>query len=526
MDTHNRGYLCVKGRFGHRYLLSKDRLKHPMIKEGSTSNEAEWAEAINITVKRVKEIQKKYGKDAVAVFASPKMSNEELYLLQKLVRSGLKTNNISSLSNLLHGQDLDVLDNVLGLTTSTTTMDELSDSDVIVVVNADLSEENLIMELKIKNAQKKGTKLILINSSEIKLTKFANLWIDSKRGTHTVLLNGIIRELIKNGKIDREFIDKNTKDFSELEKMVSAFSRDKVCHLTGITNNKFEQLIHCLENSKANISFIYNIDSPKEKSPADLQALVNFLLMTNRIGKKGNGLILLRDYANSAGILDMGVTPDYLPGYVKHTEGDEIKRIGDLWNTDLSTVFHPVDLKAKMLAKEIKAVLIFGEDPLDENDNWKYFNEVEFLMVSEMFPTATVREADVVLPAASYIEQDGTFTACDRRIQKVNKLMPPKSGMENWQIILNLAQGFGKDFRINSVSEITKEIHAVNRFCNHTEPDQFWGGQLFQDGFYTEDKKARFSTYDVDITTQNPQKPRILFSENYFKVKIKRHLMI
>jgi len=526
VDTHNQGYLCVKGRFGHRFLLSENRIKKPMIKKNGVSKDVEWNEALEFTVKRVKETIEKYGKDSVAVFASPKMSNEELYLLQKLTRTSLGNNNISSLSNMLYGQDLYGLDQSLGLTTSTMTMDDLFNSDIIVVVNADLSEENLIMELKIKNAQKKGTKLVLINSSEIKLTKFADLWVDSKRGTHTVLLNGIIKELIKKGKIDKDFVNKKTKGISELENMVSDLTREKVCRMTGITNVKFEQLNHWLENSKTNISFIYNIDSPKEKSAGDLQTLVNFLLLTNRIGKKGNGLIILRDYANSTGILDMGVTPNYLPGYVKHTDSNEINRIGELWNTDLSTVFKPVDLKAKLLANDIKAVLIFGEDPLNENDNWKYFSGVEFLMVSEMFPTATVREADVILPAASYVEQEGTFTTCDRRVQKASKFMSSKNGMENWQIIKNLSRGFGKDFKVNSVAEVMKEICTVNRFYNKIKKDQFWGDQLFKNGFYTEDKKACFSVYDFDITTQNPQKSRILFSENFFKLKIKNNLVI
>ncbi|MCK4835097.1 MAG: molybdopterin-dependent oxidoreductase [Candidatus Aminicenantes bacterium] len=525
-DTHNRGYLCVKGRFGHRFLMSEDRLKQPVVGRNGKSTEVDWDDAIGSAVEGMKKIITKYGSDSVGVFASPKLSNEEIYLLQKLSRVTLGTNNISSFSNMLYSTDLDALDQSVGLTVSTMKTDDLIQSDIIVVINADLSEENLIMELKIKNAQKRGTKVILINSSEIKLAKYADLWIDSKRGTHTVLLNGILRELINREKFDRTFIQDRTEGFSELAEFLSGFNREKVCRLTGITNEKYEILNQWLENPGLNISFIYNIDSLREKSTGDLQAIGNFLLLTNRFSRKKNGLIILRDYANSAGLLDMGANPHYLPGYVKIADTEEIDRIGETWDMDLKKVFKPVDLKARMLAGEIKAVFIFGEDPLVHSENWKYFNGVEFMVVSDMFHTATAREADVILPAASYIEQDGTFTTCDRRLQKVNQILPPGNGMENWEILMKFANGFGDGFHYSSVSEIWEEIKEINRFYKDSQMNESWGEPFFQNGFYTRDHKAHFSVRDTDIATRNPERSSVLFSENFFKIKIKNNLML
>jgi formate dehydrogenase major subunit len=526
LKSHNKGYLCVKGRFGHRFLLTENRLHKPIVNQDGKSKEVNWEIAVDSVVKRVKKIVRKHGPDSVAVFASPKLSNEEIYLLQKLARVSLTTNNISSFSNLLYHEDFNSLDQALGMTVSTMNMDELENSDIIVVMNADLSDENLVMELKIKNAQKKGTKLILINSSEIKLTKFTDLWMDSRRGTHTALLNGLIRELIKNGQVDESFIQDQTEGFSGLKQMVSTFSREKVCRLTGINNEKLELLYQWLGNTKNKISFIYNIDSPKEKSEGDLQAIGNFLLLTNRIGKTGNGVIILRDYVNSAGLLDMGGIPDYLPGYVSAGNEEEIKRIGRLWGQDLKKIFRPVDLKSRLLAGDIKAMLIFGEDPLYLNENRKYFGGVEFLMVSDLFKTATTNEADVILPAASYIEQDGTYTACDRRLQKVNRIFYPRNGFQNWEIILKLSKGFGIRFPYKSPDEILDEIRTVNRCYHDCEINHFWGAGLFKEGYYTPDNKAHFSIFASGINTQNPEKSSILFSENYFKLKIKRYLML
>ena len=526
LKSHNKGYLCVRGRFGHRYLLSENRLVKPIIRKDGKSKTVDWSAAIGSVVKRVEEIVRKHGPDSVAVFASPKLSNEEIFLLQKLARVTLKTNNISSFSNLIYKKDLDSLDSMLGMTVSTMKMDELEDSDVIVVMNADLSDENLVMELKIKNAQKNGAKLILVNSSEIKLTKFADLWIDSRRGTHTAILNGMIRELIKNDTIDRSFIQAHTEGFSGLEKMVSTFSRERVCRLTGISNDKLELLYKWVGKSKSKISFIYNIDSSNEKSHGDLQAIGNFLLLTQRIGKKGNGILLLRDFMNSAGLLDMGGTPDYLPGYISHNHDVEIERIGKLWDSDLKRIFKPVDLKARMQTGEIKAMLIFGEDPLCLNENRKYFSGLEFLMVSDVFETTSANEADVVLPAASYIEQDGSYTACDSRLQKVKRIFEPRNGFQNWEIIQKLFKGFGTELSYGSADEIRDEIRVVNRFYKGCKTGHFWADGLFKECVYTSNTKSRFSVFDWDTVTENPDQPSILYSENYFKFKIRRYLML
>ena len=524
--THNKGYLCVKGRFGHRFLLSENRLIRPMVIRKGKPEPVDWEQAIDETATGIKKIISKHGPGSVAVFASPKLSNEEIYLLQKLSRVSLGHNNISSFSNMLAGKEQGELDESVGLTASTMKSDELMHSDIIVVVNADLSEENLIMELKLKNAQKCGAKIILINSSEIKLTKFADLWIDSKRGTHAVLINGILRDLINGEKIDRVFIDRHTEGFSKLVKFLSEFNREKVCRLTGITNEKYEILSRWLGNPKKNISFIYNLDSLREKSTGDLQAIANFLLITNRFSKEKNGLIILRDFANSAGLIDMGASPHYLPGHVRYGNDAEIERIGKAWGTDLKKVFKPVNLKNKMLAGEIRAVLVFGEDPLVHGENWKYFSGVEFLVASDMFPSATTGEAQVILPAASYMEQDGSFTSCDRRIQSVSQIFSPLNELENWNILMRITNSIKVGSQYASVSEIWREIREINRFYRDIQRGKFWGEGLFRNHFHTPDQKARLLFKETDIAPYNPEKPNILFSENFFKTKIRANLMI
>ncbi|MBN2520151.1 MAG: FAD-dependent oxidoreductase, partial [Bacteroidales bacterium] len=256
LNTKNNGYLCIKGKFGHRYLTENLKLEFPSVKENGELKKTTQDEAISFMAKRLKEIIKKYGRDSIAVFGSPKWANEELYLLQKFARIALHTNNISSFTTFNQEYDLSSLDDLTGVTVSTISLNDIEKADIIVVINSALSEENLLIELKIKKAQKKGAKLILINSSEIKLTKFTDLWVDSKKATNTVLLNGIIKEVS----------DLEQAGLEKLKKMVAPFDNEMVTDITGIDTGTYKKLIEYLKDHTKNIVFIYHAGSLREKS--------------------------------------------------------------------------------------------------------------------------------------------------------------------------------------------------------------------------------------------------------------------
>jgi formate dehydrogenase major subunit len=473
-------------------------------------------EAVAHTSTKLNEIIKKYGADSVAVFASPKLTNEDLYLTQKLARAGIKTNNISSLTGLLFNKEEENLDELFGATVSTTTVDSIKNTDLIVLMNADLEEENLIMELKIKAAKRKGVKLITINSVETNLTKFSDLWVDTRKGTNTVLINGVINEII--AKSDSKNV--------ELKKMVSEFNADSVCDFTGISKDKYLELVKMLDDSKQNIVFIYNLDSLKEKSRNDIKAISNFLSATDRITKEKNGLIIIREYSNSIGLQDMGVTPNYLPGYVKFNEKEAINSIGKQWNTNLNDIFKPSDILKKLLDRDIKAVLIFGEDPVSVADNIKYFNSVEFMLVCDSHTTETAKMADVIIPASSYIEQNGTYTTCDTKIQIAEPVIKNKYNLENWEIISKLAEKFGIKSKYNSAKDVFEEIKKVNRIYNSCQIDDYWNEKPFNRDFFKTQKKISYFNYRIDLTTFNPIKNSIHYSDNYFEDNINRKLKV
>lgn len=515
INTKNDGYLCVKGRFGYRHLLENNRIKSPSIRENGEFVDVNMNEAISFSSNKIKEIVEKYGPESVAVFASPKMTNEELYLIQKLARAGIKTNNITSLSNLFYGEESDCLDDYYGATVSTSTIDDIKNTDVIIVMNADM-DDNMIMELKIKAALKRGVKLIVISSSETNLTKRADLWIDSRKGTNTILINGIINELLPGGNNGN----------ADLKEIVSKYDRQTISEFTGVSTEKYRKLIELMKDNKTNITFVYNLDSIKEKSKNDLKSILNFMSITKRTHKENNGLIILREFSNSTGSQDMGINPQYLPGYVKFSETKEINRIGNIWNTDLSKVFKPTDIEMNLLQGKIKAVLIFGENPLAEENNRKYFNDIEFLMVMDAFGSETAMEADVVLPITSYIEQHGTYTSCDTMIQKVIPVMKNKNNLENWQIISKLVNNFIANSNYDSFEQLFREIRNVNRIYNKCGEGDYWNKNKNNIEFFKNQKEADYLYYDIDMTTLNPNKPTLHYSDNYFIKRIKSSLTV
>jgi formate dehydrogenase major subunit len=519
--SHNKGYLCSMGRFGYRYMLDSGRLLKPMIKKKGRHIEASWDEALNNAVDKIKSVLETYGPNSVAVFASPRMTNEELYALQKFARIGLKTNNIGSFSNLMNNVEQDCLDDMLGLTVSTTTMDDLKKADVILVMNANLSEGNLLADLKIKSAQKRGSRIITINASETPLNKFADLWIDPKRGTNTALIQGICKSIVDKGLEDKGFVGNRTEGYNAFKELLSKFSIEEVAGMTGVEAVKLEELYDLVSKPDINLIVFYSIDSVWEKSKNDLQALGNLMMLTGRIGKPGNGLIILRDFSNSQGLIDMGVDSKFLPGFIRTKEKKRIDDLGSKWGTDLKMVFKPVDLVGTLDNDRIKALLIFGENPLHDVSNLKFTSGVEFMLVVDHFMTETGLEADIVLPAAMPVETSGSYTTCDRRVQRFAKVFEPKTGKENWQIICELARRYGSDLHFSSVDQIFSEIGEVVTSYSSLTDDGFWGKDFLVKKFATKTGKGQFSNIEVDLNPINAEKIPYLFSDQYYDMKIK-----
>ncbi len=284
--------------------------------------------------------------------------------------------------------------------------------------------------------------------------------------------------------------------------------------------NKLQELAKIMGNRDLNLMVVYNIDYSKEKSKNDLKAIGNFLLLTGRIGKPSNGLIIVRNFANSLGLLDMGVIPDYLPGYVKYDNQEQIDNLGKYWGVELKDIFRPVNLSEKMLNKEIKAALIFGEDPLIDSENIKYLEGCEFVMVQDIGLTKTAQMAKVVLPSSTYIESGGSFTACDRKVQRFKKIFEPKTSIPNWEVIKKISEKLDFKLDFSSLEEIFNEIKEVNNLYMDIEIFNFWSRKLFDGMFPSSNGKGTFQLYPVDLNPEKSNERCYLFGENYIKSRL------
>jgi predicted molibdopterin-dependent oxidoreductase YjgC len=356
------------------------------------------------------------------------------------------------------------------------------------------------------------------------LNKLSDLWIDAKRGTNTALIQGICKAIIDRKLEDRAFIRKRTEGYDTFKDSLSDLSIETVAGMTGTDAAKLTDLYDLLSKPDTNVIVLYSIDSLREKSRNDLQALGNLMMITGRIGKPGNGLIILRDFSNSQGLADMGIDPKYLPGFIHAGQTERINNLGRKWNVDLKTLFKPVDLINALENDRIKALLIFGENPLQDISNLKFTGGAEFILVVDHFMTETAQEADVVLPAAMPMETGGSYTTCDRRVQGFTKVFEPETGMENWQIINELARKLNADMNFSSTDQIFSEIKDVVAPYGNLTAEGFWGKGFLTKEFATATGKGRFSNITIDLDPMNAEKIPYLFSEHYFNKKLKAKL--
>ncbi len=520
-SSHNNGFLCSKGRFGYRYLYEKNRLFTPQVKRNGEYHFISIDEAVAAAEKKIKTTIEKYGADSVAVFASPKLSNEDLYLLQKLARAGFKNNNISSFSYLNNSKIRNCLDETLGITTSTAGFKDISAADVIVVIGSNLMEDSLIVDLKIKEAKKNGAKVVFVNSSEIKMAKHADLWFDLGRGNSGKIINEASRLLIKNNLVDDSAADKvRNLDSASVEILKKEINPEE---LNGISEEKLNEFFELMQNKSNNIVFVCNIDSNENLNAAELKSVSNFLLLSSRHGKKGNGIVLLRKFNNSTGMMEMGASPNYLPGYVNSENNIQIEQIAKAWNCNLDNILKNDDLKERLEQGKIKTAIIIGEDPANDEQFSILYSNIDYKIVLDSYNTKTIAGADLILPISTFIEQEGTYTRADNVSQQSGIVVKPINDYDNWQLIAKLGRNFVQGFTYESRADVKVEIEKVNRFAAYSKIEEPWMDGYFANGFGKE--KFSLSLDESDYTEEAQVDYKLHFQENYFAENIKKKLI-
>ncbi|MBK5277202.1 MAG: molybdopterin-dependent oxidoreductase [Desulfuromonadales bacterium] len=422
-DGYNKGNLCINGRFGYAAFNSSGRLTAPLIKDASGHQQkATWDQALGVAAGKLKQIISASGGSAVAGIGSPRVTNEESYLFQKFLRGAVGTNNIDSEARLGFLPAQVIQFGMLGYSGGTLPMDAIEQATAVIVIGADLKGESAGFAYRvIQAATRNNAKLILANSRATSMNKFANSFLQCKPGSEAWLVAGLNKAILAEGLQNSAFIQKNSAGLDACTTALDAISFEQVTAATGITEAALRGAAVLAVNG-GHTAVIYGADVIRSADlPNAVKGVVNLALLTGAVGETGAGIYPLDEKNNTQGMLDMGVCPEYLPGY--HTYERMAATFGTAWNAavpaapgkDLFQIIEGIE------NGEIKALYVMGSDPLhfmpDRNRVLKALQKLELLIVQDLFLTESARLATVVLPAATGAEKAGSFTSVDNRVQ-------------------------------------------------------------------------------------------------------------
>jgi formate dehydrogenase alpha subunit len=465
----NDGNTCVKGRFGFDYIHRDERLTTPLIREGDGFREAGWDEALELVASKLENIKKTYGADSIGGLSSAKSGNEDNYIMQKFVRSVIGTNNIDHCARLCHASTVTGLVKAFGSGAMTNSIDEFADTPLIFVIGSNTTECHPVMGIKIRKAVNEGkTKLIVADPRKISLSEIADLHLQQKPGSDVALINGMMYTIIDENLSDEEFIKNRTENYEAFKKAVQNCPPEFAEKVTGIPAEEIREAAR-LYAAAPSASIVYSMGITQHTTGTDnVLSLANLAMLTGNVGKKYSGVNPLRGQNNVQGACDMGALPNVYPGYQNVTVPDIHKKFENVWSSTLSdkTGLTVVELMDGAREKSVRALYIVGENPVlsdpDSTEVLAGLKNLDFLVVQDLFLTETAELADVVLPACSFAERDGTFTNTERRVQKYRKAVdPPGISLPDWQIICRLANKMDASMNYKDASEIMDEIAQV-----------------------------------------------------------------
>ena len=466
----NEGKVCPKGNFGWQFINHPDRLTTPLIKENGEFREASWDEALDLVASTLK----KYADtdpNKLGFYACARSPNENIYITQKLARAGCGTQNVDHCARICHGPTVAGLATTFGSGASTNGYDSIEEADFIFCIGSNNMEAHPLFGRKIIRAIKNGAKLVVADPRFTPTAKLAHEYMQFKTGTDVALMNGMIKIIIENGLQDDEFIKNRTKGYEEMKEVAMKYDLDKVAEITEADPEQIERV--ALEYAQAeNAAIVYSLGITEHSHGADnVMSTANLAMLTGNVGKIGGGVNPLRGQNNVQGACDMGALPSDYVGYQKVANPEITKKFSEAYQIDLPTTpgLTLVEMMNAAHAGDLKVLYIHGEDPVLSDADIKHTKEaianLEMLIVQELFMTDTAAEADVVLPAAGWGEQEGTFTSGERRVQWLRKAQePPEGTMLDWKIMEEIAVRMGRPrelFHYENAAEIWEEIREL-----------------------------------------------------------------
>ena len=539
----NENRLCVKGRFGFDYINHPHRLTVPLIRRAdapkdagldidpanplSHFREATWDEALEAAAAGLTKVLERDGSQALAGFGSAKGSNEEAYLFQKLVRQGFGTNNVDHCTRLCHASSVAALMEGIGSGAVTAPFGAAKDSECIIVIGARPAQNHPVAATFLKNATKRGAKLVVMDPRGQGLSRYATHRLQFKAGQDVALLNALIYTIIEEELTDRQYVQAQTDGFDELKARIKGYSPEAMAEVCGIPAATLREVARLYATSETSIIFWGMGISQSVHGTDNARCLIALALITGQVGRPGTGLHPLRGQNNVQGASDAGLIPMVFPDYRSVEDAAVRGQFEELWGRELDpkkglTVVEIVDA---IIAGEIKGMYIMGENPAmsdpDQNHARAALAKLEHLVVQDIFLTETAWHADVVLPASAHAEKTGSFTNTNREVQLARPAVPPPGqACQDWELIQEIAQRMGLDWTYTHPRDVFAEMAQVMpSLANITwerleaedsvtypcdAPDRPGNEIMFGDGFPTASGRGRIVPADLSPPDELP----------------------
>ncbi|NKB94355.1 MAG: formate dehydrogenase subunit alpha [Candidatus Nanopelagicales bacterium] len=473
----NAGHSCVKGRFAWGYAGHTDRVTEPMIRDSIEDDwkVVTWEEAISFTAERLSTIQQQYGTDAIGGITSSRCTNEEVYVVQKMVRAAFGTNNVDTCARVCHSPTGYGLKQTFGTSAGTQDFTSVADADVIVVIGANPTDAHPVFASRMKRRLRQGAELIVVDPRSIGLVRSAHVeaahHLQLLPGTNVAIVNAISHVVVSEGLVDRAFVDErcNGESFRAWEAFIRLpeNSPETLEHATGVPADQVRAAARAYARAP-NAAIYYGLGVTEHSQGSTMvMAMANLAMATGNIGRSGVGVNPLRGQNNVQGSCDMGSFPHEFSGY-RHVSDDTVRQqFAELWGTELrgDPGMRIPNMLDAATAGEFKGMYIQGEDIAQSDPNTAHVTDalmsMDCVIVQDLFINETAKFAHVFLPGTSFLEKNGTFTNAERRINRVRPVMPSRTGMAEWEVTCALATALGYDMHYDDASQIMDEIAAV-----------------------------------------------------------------
>jgi formate dehydrogenase major subunit len=461
----NKGHTCVKGRFAHQFARSRDRLTAPLVRESGTFRIASWDEAIARIAEALGRIKEEHGADAIAGLASSRATNEDCYVMQRLMRAAIGTHNIDNCSRVCHSPTSWALRKSFGLSGATGSFDDIEAAEVALLIGVNPTQGHPVVGARIKQAAIKGLKLITADPRRIELADYGEVHLGNRPGTNAALLNGLAHVVVRDGMVDHDFVATRTDGYDAVEEMLAAYTPENVEEITGVPAADIERAAHLYaEAERACILWGLGVTEHRYGSES-VRLICNLALLTGNVGRPGAALLPLRGQNNVQGSSDHGALPDTFTDYRPVADDAITSSFEERWGVAMKREpgMKIPEMFDAAVDGRLKAMYIFGEDVAQTDPNTEHviaaLESLDFLVCQDIFENETTKYADVILPASSFLEKTGTFTNAERRVQMVMPANdPPGAAKTDFEILTTMSKALGYDMGYETPSDVMDEI--------------------------------------------------------------------